>query len=455
MGILNQQTKILKKLFQLDLVDIQYIITKQIPLNYLGIKEILHQLRVNVNRLGLIPTLILINNLQQINQTGAFLILYQLPELKRYLRQFIEHIQTGRCVGVYLQRLVDQMNHFLQIPIVKKVSFTNQLNSYLQQTQFKDELITNLFNQAYQGKLNSSSNESYICSFDNHLQMILVFLHQQPFRNQFIQYLRHYAQLGILNESRLSSILTYLHRAKDEDQFPIDQMKIIFNQLKSVDYLYAYSHLNIDRLNQFFTEMLISSNLTFGQVCYILDRLIDFCRTTSITRFDIENLLIHLQLEYHRQQILYPKLVESVDNLIESYSNALVELHSFERDLEKFLSTNTKRIPEDVRKRLNEIVTYSKQIRNDRLLAEQIFADQSILKFYNKIKEIIQNKNLLNRKQSLTAIVQIHKHFSQIARSQSQTLLNDQQLDSNFQQIEETIKILAKLGYLQVRINFH
>ncbi len=156
---------------------------------------------------------------------------------------------------------------------------------------------------------------------------------------------------------------------------------------------------------------------------------------------------------------MYQKIIESLESLAESYSKSLFELHSFERDLQKFVSSNNiKRIPEDVRKRLNEILNLCKKFRNDRLLIDQLFGEIINLKFYNQIKEILKTKNLINRKQSLTAIIQIHKYFTQINTRNS---LSDQQLDLIVQNIqincskeqkfiEEKIKNMIKLGWLQV-----
>ena len=180
MGILNQQTKMFKKLFQLDLFEnepnqqifshflheeLQRIIPKQMPLNSLGMKEIVHQLDLNIDRLGVVSTLILIDNLQQIIQTGLLFNLNKLPEFKRYLIQFIEHLQTGRCISVYLQRLMEQMNNSLQMQTMKKVSFTNHLNSLLQKAKLKsrinyEQLVSHLTTLAYQGKLNTYANVS-------------------------------------------------------------------------------------------------------------------------------------------------------------------------------------------------------------------------------------------------------------------------------------------------------
>jgi hypothetical protein len=156
---------------------------------------------------------------------------------------------------------------------------------------------------------------------------------------------------------------------------------------------------------------------------------------------------------------MYPKLIDSLESLAESYSKSLSEFHSFEHDLQKFVSSNNiKRIPDEVRKRLNEILNLCKKFRNDRLLIDQLFNETMYLKFYNQIKEILKTKNLINRKQSLTAIVQIHKYFTQL---NTRNYLSDQQLDLIIQNIqikcskehkfiEENIKNMVKLGCLQV-----
>jgi len=138
---------------------------------YSGMKEIIHQIHLNIDRLGVVPTLILIDNLQQLIHSGLLLTLNKTPQLKRYLIQFIEHIQTGRFIGVYLQRLIEQMNNSVQINTMKKVLLTNQLNSLLQKTKLisknentniknrsYEKLISILMNLAYQGKLNTYAN---------------------------------------------------------------------------------------------------------------------------------------------------------------------------------------------------------------------------------------------------------------------------------------------------------
>ena len=105
---------------------------------YSGIKEIIHQLQLNISRLGPITTCILIDHIQQLVQSGLLLPLYKVPQIKRCLIQFVEHIQAGRFVGIHLQRLIEQINP------TKKVSFTNQLNILLQNTKRTISLPMNL-----------------------------------------------------------------------------------------------------------------------------------------------------------------------------------------------------------------------------------------------------------------------------------------------------------------------
>jgi hypothetical protein len=192
---------------------------------------------------------------------------------------------------------------------------------------------------------------------------------------------------------------------------------------------------------------------------------VDLCQVEPITNYDIKLFLTNLQLEHNRQQPIYPKLIDCLESLAESYSNSLVELHSLERELQKFIfSNNIKRIPDEVRKHLNDMILLCKKFRNDRILLEQLFGEKMNYKFYNKMKEIFKTKNLISRKQSLIAIVQIHKHFIQIAHLHSQNFLSDQQLDLILQNsqikcskqqkyIEEMIEHMAKLGHLQVKLS--
>ncbi len=221
-----------------------------------------------------------------------------------------------------------------------------------------------------------------------------------------------------------------------------------------------YKEFNENLIKQF---LYLLGDLTRGQALYILDRLVDLCRIEPITNNDIKKLLTDLQLEHNRQQAIYPKFIDSFQSLAESYSNSLSELHSLERELQNILlssTNNIKRIPDEVRRRLNDMIFFCKKFSTNRILLEQLFGETMNYKFYNKMKEIFKTKNFISRKQSLTAFIQIHKHFLQISRLNSQKILSDHQLDLILQNIqikcstqqksiEDILKHMAELGYLQ------
>ncbi|CAF3379440.1 unnamed protein product [Rotaria socialis] len=499
MGILNQQSRMFKKLFQLDLFqhepsqqafsqfideDLQHIIPKPIPLNNLGrIKEIIHQLQLNIDHLGPITTCILIDNVQQLVQSGLLLTLYKVPQVKRCLIQFVEYIQTGRFVGIHLQRLIEQINP------MKKVSFTNQLNILLQNTKrttstySSNELISLLMNLACKGQLNtydhvltkkhlSTTIFEQIDLDDNSLQSIINFLYEQsslaspmghiPFEyvNNFIQYLRHFAQLGILYEPQVYNILTDLHKSKDQNHITLETFKTMLEHIKNVHYVYAYNHLNLMEFDNFLNDMISNGHLTCGQAWLILDHLMNLCRIEPITNYDIKTILINIQLEYNRQQSTYLKLIDCLQSLAASYSNSLAEIHSLERELQSLLVSShsaIKRIPDEIRKRLNDLILFCKKLSNDPKLLEQLFGQTMNYKFYNKMKEILETKNFLSRKQSLTAIVQMHKHFLKISNLNLNNILSAHELDKIFEHkcfqqdkhVQESIKHMAELGYLQ------
>lgn len=411
-----------------------------------GIKEILHQLHLNISRLGLIPTLILIDNLQQLFQFGLLFILNKFPQLKEYLILFIEHIQTGRFIVVYLQRLLEQMNNILQINIRKKSLITNQLNFLLKKTKLisKDELI----NLAYQGRLNLITNSKNINEQnlltvidEDNLQSLIIFLQSTRLLSQsisdFIQYLRHFSQLGILYHPQLCSILTILHKYKDQNNISIEIFKKLFEKIQTIDYLSTYHHLNLIEFNQFLTEMINQNYLTSGQGYFILDRLVNLCQIEPITSYDIKIFLINIKVEYNLQRDIYSKLTDYLDLLGESYSKSLFELHLFERELEELVFI--KRIPDEIRKRLNEIIIFCKKFRQHRIL---ILDD----KFYNKIKEMFKIKNFFLKKQFLNSIIQIQKYFIQNSRN----FLSEQQLDFILHNNQiKSIEHMAKLGRLQ------
>lgn len=207
-----------------------------------------------------------------------------------------------------------------------------------------------------------------------------------------------------------------------------------------------------------------TGSLTAGQAWYLFDRLVDLCQTQPVTNCDLKTLLIDVQLEYHRQQPIYPKLLDSLQSLAACYSTSFAELRALERDLHSLLrssSSSIKRIPDDVRRRLNEMIALCQQFYVDRSLREQLFGASMNVKFYNQLKDIFQTKHLAGRKQSLTAIVQTHKHFVQTSRSSTRRFLLSDQIDAVLQSVEnqaldvkrdvrESFRRMAELGRLQV-----
>jgi len=112
---------------------------------------------------------------------------------------------------------------------------------------------------------------------NNNLQSLLLFLHEQssvasppgplPYQYvcDFIQYLRHFAQLGILYEPKLCYILTNLHKFKDQNNITLENFKTILEQIKSVNYVYAYNHLNLIEFEKFLNEMILDGKRKFSQ----------------------------------------------------------------------------------------------------------------------------------------------------------------------------------------------
>ncbi len=103
----------------------------------------------------------------------------------------------------------------------------------------------------------------------NNLQSLLLFLHEQssvaspsghlPYQYvcDFIQYLRHFAQLGILYEPKIASILNNLHKAKDQNNITVETFKTALEQIKTVNYVYAYHHLNLIEFENFLNDMVL------------------------------------------------------------------------------------------------------------------------------------------------------------------------------------------------------
>lgn len=282
---------------------------------------------------------------------------------------------------------------------------------------------------------------------DNNLQSIINFLYEQPSIphqsiNKFIQYLHHFSQLGILFEPKLSSIFSYLHKLKDQNNITNKIFQNLLKQLQTIDYISIYHHSNLLKINQFLNEMIDKNTLTHSQVYYILNRLIELCQTQSLTNYDIKIFLINIQ-----QNSIYSKIISYLDLLTESLS----ELQFFENLLLSIM--NHKRLPDDIRKRLNEMIFICKQIRYDKNLVENLFGEKMNYKFYERIKNIVQIKNFFQKKQYLNMIIQIHKEFIQISHCNSQKILSEQDFELIFQgKYSKDIENIAKLGYLQVTV---
>ena len=102
----------------------------------------------------------------------------------------------------------------------------------------------------------------------NSLQSILHFLYEcsakvsssnrlpHQYICDFIQYLHHFAQLGILDEPQILSILIDLHKAKDENNITIETFKMALEHIKTVHYLYAYKHLNLIEFDKFLKHII-------------------------------------------------------------------------------------------------------------------------------------------------------------------------------------------------------
>lgn len=185
----------------------------------------------------------------------------------------------------------------------------------------------------------------------------------------------------------------------------------------------------------------------------------NLCRIESVTYYDIKALLTNIQVEYYSQRPIYPKSMDYLQSLAASYSNSLAELHSLERELQKFIGSSnypTKKVSDDFRRRLQDMISMCKKLSNSPHLLEQLFGQTMNYKFYNKMKELLKTKNFLIRKESLTAVIQMHKHFSKISNLNSNHFLSDNDLDKILQSkskyIDEVLNRMAQLGYLQVNI---
>jgi hypothetical protein len=71
----------------------------------------------------------------------------------------------------------------------------------------------------------------------------------------FIQYLRHFARLGILCQPQILYVLTDLHKAKDQNNITEELFQIALTQIKSINYIHAYDHLNLTEFEKFLNDM--------------------------------------------------------------------------------------------------------------------------------------------------------------------------------------------------------
>lgn len=73
----------------------------------------------------------------------------------------------------------------------------------------------------------------------------------------FIRYLRHFAQLGLLDQHLVFEILNELHRAKDRDHLNSEQLAHACERLQSINYVKAYDHLNLLDLDHFLYSLIV------------------------------------------------------------------------------------------------------------------------------------------------------------------------------------------------------
>jgi DNA repair ATPase RecN len=195
---------------------------------------------------------------------------------------------------------------------------------------------------------------------------------------------------------------------------------------------------------------------------------VNVCRFESVATHDLDTFLTHIQLEYARQQMTYSTLMNYCQSFAESYSNSLFELHSLERELNHVFAisnSSARRMPEEVRRRLHELMTLCRTFSHNRRALDELFGNTMNYKFYNQMKEMLKTRNFVNRRQSLTAIIQMHKHFLHTSQNYGQSILAVQQIDDiirtmtdecpkDHHRIEMAFKRMAELGHLQVRAMF-
>jgi hypothetical protein len=218
--------------------------------------------------------------------------------------------------------------------------------------------------------------------------------------------------------------------------------------------------LSIDSIDSFVDQ------LTDSQAWYVLDRIVYLCRCQSITRHELQTCFIRIQQDYAGQKLTYEKLIDSCQSFARTYSTSLNALHSLENQLIQVvlpMNNNTlKRLPDDIRQRLHDLLHLCRTLSLNWHACDYLFGTTIDYKFYNKLKDMLKTRHFLNRKQSLTPIIHIHQTFRQVSLLYEQTMLFDQQFDTIRQfiheicpneciAIENILKQLAELGYLQVR----
>ena len=272
----------------------------------------MHQLTMNMNRIGVTTTLILIDSLQRLVHSGVLLTLHKTPALKRYLTQFTEHLQSGRFQGSYLQRVMEQMNASVEMP---RVSYANPLSALVQASKprannaspesrrIHQQCISRLLDLArrgllqtitekevacqlretdasnsYQSRLSSSEIEMNISTAveTTNLQSLLLFLHEQstvasppghlPHSrvSHFIQYLRHCAQLGILYQPSVLPILADLQKASNRNFITEDMFNAAFEQIQTINYTCVYDHLGLMEFDDFLSRLISEGKLMLG-----------------------------------------------------------------------------------------------------------------------------------------------------------------------------------------------
>ena len=183
------------------------------------------------------------------------------PNFRIHFEKLIQLVLSARFNSVDFQHFIELNISPSESSKVKRISLRKKLNEILRNVKSatdRDRIVGNLRNSAERGELETNLKFSFD---EDGLQSLIIFLTEQSCLHSsidlhaFLLYLRHFAQLAIIDQSPIVDVLNEFHIARDRNSFTIEQFRQAMKTFRNVDYLSVYDRLNFRDFDQFLKKI--------------------------------------------------------------------------------------------------------------------------------------------------------------------------------------------------------